>query len=357
MTQRSVATIVASYRTTFIFVATLWVQKGEKITKQKSRSKAVGQGCNKRYPFIEDKLCKEFLDLRKEGRKVKRWWFDTRTKQLMNALYPDVKDLKYSDKWFRRFCKRKNISLRKTTHAAQHAPVNLAATISKFHAKLLRVRRRGNFQLGDIANMDQTPLPFVLDDGKRYDDARSKEVWSASAASALDKRQCTVQLTVFADGKQRVRPTIIFRGQGKRISKTERDDWDKRVCVMFQEKAWCGEAIMKEWVASEWANVFTSPHSASSTGKILVADVHAAQQTNAMKTALCNYKTELVNVPPRCTSRIQPLDVCINKPLKEVGKRQHEAHMSENLQLYTEGKLTASDRRVLLSGWVKRGKK
>ena len=275
----------------------------------------------------------------------------------MNALYPDVKDLKYSDKWFRRFCKRKNISLRKTTHAAQHAPVNLAATISKFHAKLLRVRRRGNFQLGDIANMDQTPLPFVLDDGKRYDDARSKEVWSASAASALDKRQCTVQLTVFADGKQRVRPTIIFRGQGKRISKTERDDWDKRICVMFQEKAWCGEAIMKEWVASEWANVFTSPHSASSTGKILVADVHAAQQTNAVKTALCNYKTELVNVPPRCTSRIQPLDVCINKPFKEAGKRQHEAHMSENLQFYTEGKLTASDRRVLLSGWVKRGKK
>ena len=53
----------------------------------------------------------------------------------------------------------------------------------------------------------------------------------------------------------------------------------------------------------------------------------------------------------------QPLDVCINKPFKEVVKRQHEAHMSENLQLYTEGKLTASDRRVLLSGWVKRGKK
>ena len=106
---------------------------------------------------------------------------------------------------------------------------------------------------------------------------------------------------------------------------------------MFQEKEWCGEAIMKEWVASEWANLFTSPHSASSTGKILVADVHAAQQTNAVKIALCNYKTELVNVPPGCTSRIQPLDVCINKPFIEVVKRQHEAHMSENLQLYTEG--------------------
>ena len=45
----------------------------------------------------------------------------------------------------------------------------------------------------------------------------------------------------------------------------------------------------------------------------------------------------------------QPLDVCIKKPFKEVAKCQHEAHMSENLQLYTEGKLSASDRQVLLT--------
>ena len=140
----------------------LWSQKEDKITKQKSRSKEDGRGCNARYPSMEDKVNKEFLDLRKEGRKVKRSRFDTRAKQLMNELYPDVKDFKYSDKWFRRFCKRKNISLRKTTHAAQHASVNLSVTISKFHAKLLRVQRRGNFQLCDIVNMDQTPLPFVL---------------------------------------------------------------------------------------------------------------------------------------------------------------------------------------------------
>ena len=75
---------------------------------------------------------------------------------------------------------------------------------------------------------------------------------------------------MFADGKC-VQPTIIFRGLGKRTSNTERDGWDSRVHVMFQEKAWCDEAIMREWVASEWAKVFTNPHRASSTGKILVA--------------------------------------------------------------------------------------
>ena len=50
-------------------------------------------------------------------------------------------------------------------------------------------------------------------------------------------------------------PTVIFQGQRKRISKTERDGCDSRVCIMFQEKALCDEAIiMKECLASEWAN-------------------------------------------------------------------------------------------------------
>ena len=111
-------------------------------------------------------------------------------------------------------------------------------------AELLSVKRRGSFSLGDIAYMDHTPLPFVLHDGKTYEDTGSKEVWSASAASWLDKRQCTVQLTVFADGKPRVRPTIIFRGQGKGISKREQDCWDPRVRVIFQEKARCDKVIM-----------------------------------------------------------------------------------------------------------------
>lgn len=75
-----------------------------------------------------------------------------------------------------------------------------------------------------------------------------------------------------------------------------------------------------------------------------MADVHATQQIDTVKTALRNYNTELVNVPPGCTIRIHALDVSINKPFKEAVKGQHEAHMSVNLQFHTEGKLTASDR-------------
>ena len=60
-----------------------------------------------------------------------------------------------------------------------------------------------SFKLKDIANMDQTPLPFVLNDGRTYDAVGSKEMW---VRSGLDKRQFTVQLTIFDDGLCRLRP-------------------------------------------------------------------------------------------------------------------------------------------------------
>lgn len=43
---------------------------------------------------------------------------------------------------------------------------------------------------------------------------------------------------------------------------------------------------MKAWIDREWSNTFTNPHNSCSSGKILVADVHTAQQTEAVKTAL-----------------------------------------------------------------------
>ena len=75
--------------------------------------------------------------------------------------------------------------------------------------------------------MDQTPLPFVLEDGKTYDKVGVKEVWTQSGQSSLDKRRATVQLKVF----DRVRPTVIFRGKGLRKSAKG------QIKAKYQEKA------------------------------------------------------------------------------------------------------------------------
>ena len=88
-----------------------------------------------------------------------------------------------------------------------------------------------------------------------------------SGQSGLDKRQATIQLTVFVGGVDRVRPTVIFQGKGLRISAKEKQSYDRRVKVMYQEKAWCDEEIMKEWISTEWANPFKNPKILGKIGK------------------------------------------------------------------------------------------
>ena len=75
------------------------------------------------------------------------------------------------------FCSRKKIALRRKTHAAQKSPAQLRTAIEGFHSKVLRQRKRGTYQLRDLANMNQTPLPFVLDDNKTYEKQGAEDVW------------------------------------------------------------------------------------------------------------------------------------------------------------------------------------
>ena len=71
--------------------------------------------------------------------------------------------------------------------------------------------------------------------------------------------QCSVQLTIFADGVARVRPLVIFRGKGLRITRKEQEAWDRRVQVAFRPKAWCDESMVKKWRSEQWGNIFINP--------------------------------------------------------------------------------------------------
>ena len=58
----------------------------------------------------------------------------------------------------------------------------------------------------------------------------------------LDKRQVTLQLCIGADGEQNVKPALIFRGKG-RAATEEKEKYDKRVDVYFQQNARMDEEI------------------------------------------------------------------------------------------------------------------
>ena len=86
--------------------------------------------------------------------------------------------------------------------------------------------------------MDQTPLHFCLKTmGATYAEKGGKSIWTQTTDEGHDKRQCTVQLTIFADGEPRIKPLLIFNCTGQRIPDREKRQYDPRVVVKFQENA------------------------------------------------------------------------------------------------------------------------
>ena len=236
-------------------------------------------------------------------------------------------------------------------HVAQKLPADKITKLKEFHPYLNHVRRVGKYDLPYLANMDQTPLPFILDDGM-WERQGSKDVCCKSGAPGLEICQATAQINVFGDGNPRVKPLIICKGKGLRISADEKTVWGSRVTVFIQENAWCDEQTMVKSIQFGWNCLFLTPSTPGSDGKTLVTNIQRAQQTENVKRLLARCKTKLVNVPRGCTSIGQPVDVPFNEPFKGYIRAMSGRHLNENLEKYTDEKISASERRVLMTKWA-----
>jgi hypothetical protein len=105
----------------------------------------------------------------------------------------------------------------------------------------------GRYRLSNICNMDQTPVPFESLEGWSYNNIGDKTIWVQSSQSGWDKRQATIQLTVFAEGISRVKPLLFFRGKGLGPSiLAEMKTYDPRVIVKINPKAYANSQNMIE---------------------------------------------------------------------------------------------------------------
>lgn len=234
-----------------------------------------------------------------------------------------------SNHWFDRFKSRYDISVRRPTNAAQKQSETLRTSIQQFHRYLRRTATVkatelkgvqegivGPWELRDIANMDQTPLQFCFNTkGASYAEKGEKSVSTRTTSGGHDKGQCTVQLTIFADGEPRIKPLLIFKGTEQRIPDREKMQHDPRVVVQFQENAWCNEEMIVFWLRNmgKKPNMFGQPRD-----RLLTYDAHRAQTTERVKTILTQEcQTTLGLVPPGATSKVQLLDVTFNAQFKK----------------------------------------
>ena len=72
---------------------------------------------------------------------------------------------------------------------------------------------------------------------------------------------------------------------------------------------------------------------------LLIFDNFKGQCTEALLNLLDENNVSMVLIPPNCTDRLQPLDVNVNKSVKEFLRRQLHTWYAENVCAQLEGKL------------------
>ena len=174
----------------------------------------------------------------------------------------------------------------------------------------------GNYDA--ILNVDETPVYFSMQTDKTIDTRGNPEVLIRK--NGQERQRLTLVAGIIKSLKQdtndelscRCKPMLIFKGKTNRTLTTvsEENKNDPTIVLRFQEKAWITSSLYSEYlekcIPDEWK------------GKklLLVHDNCEPHMTEQVKNKSSQLNITLFNLPPNLTFAAQPLDVCVNKSLK-----------------------------------------
>ena len=142
-----------------------------------------------------------------------------------------------------------------------------------------------------------------------------------------EKQHLTVVLSCTASGDM-LPPMIIFKGKTK-IS-IQGLKAPPGFIIAHQEKAWMNGELMLKWLDGVWNKSCKYNHPEAES--LLVMDSFSAHLTEAVAANAKKNKVRTVIIPGGCTSVLQPLDVCLNKPFKAILRRLWQHYMMEEAE-------------------------
>lgn len=322
-----------------------------------------------RWPDLEARLYSQFLERREKGQAVRRGWFRVHAEDIFKDLFPGAETsiFRFSNGWFSGFLGRYRISLRCITKTAQKVPEDYRNFVISwlrfnrrnshfdpyvFYSQRTQLgdgfhinRRQNRYDLSNICNLDETPIPFEYLTGQTYNSIGEKTVWVKESRSGWDKRQASLVLCIFADGFNRIPPMIIFHGQGKRLG-SEPEKYHPGVIVEFNDTAYMTEILFIKYIEKYLLPALNGKPS------LFAMDLCTSYKTPAVLDLLRSNQITPSLIPAGCTSLVQPLDVSINKPLKEYVRSLTDEAIRDCESVETFEKWTVSNRRVLTTWTV-----
>ena len=256
-----------------------------------------------------------------------------------------------------RFCKRFEITDQAKTNKKEHPLATRLSTVQGFHSWLLyelqhsgeiRSEKYGRFPGHLQFHCDQIPIPFVFG-GTRSKNPRGQQCRIAQPGSGLDKRQCTLHLTIRAEGEQIVKPILVFRGVGVGIRAEELVQYPENIKVVWQPKAWVDTSLFID-IIEDFGNDTADVR--EEFGEVMLAmDRLSSQKCEVSQEALLALNVYPVLTPANCTDVTAPVDHHIGAAIKAKMRIMYEVWIDQ-WERDGEPPLSASDRRLLLANWV-----
>ena len=213
-----------------------------------------------------------------------------------------------------KFFARHRLSLLSRTSVRQKLPKQLEGLITKFYEDAGRYMRIGKYPRSLVVNMDETPALFDMIPVKSICKTGSRECIVRTSGS--EKKHVTVVLSAAADGTM-LPPMLIFKGKADKTIKKLRIP--EGFIVKTQEKPWMDKGFMEVWVEEIWLKyVREVSKQLGFDSSLLTFNAFSAHEMDDVQSKLVENKSDILMIPPECTSKCQPIDVCINKLFKAI---------------------------------------
>ena len=127
------------------------------------------------------------------------------------------------------------------------------------------------------------------------------------------------------------------------------------------KKAWMDDDLMKIWIKEIWLkHINAKCKKLGFENSLLSFDAFAAHLTEGVKAQLLESKSDILPIPAGCTSKCQPMDVCLNKPFKAVLRRCWVKYVATVVESFPDANSDSSFKlpvptRQNMMGWVKEG--
>lgn len=181
-----------------------------------------------------------------------------------------------------------------------------------------------------VINWDQTALPLVPTGEWTMHRAGEKMI---PIAKSDDKRQITAVFAASMTGEY-LAPQLIYKGKTERCHPQVSfpEGWD----IWHTENHWSNEETMQRYIEQIIIPFITQKRKALKLDKshpaLALFDCFRGQTTACIEALLEENNIVSVQIPPNCTDKLQPMDISVNKPMKNGLRTRFQTWYASEIQ-------------------------